>query len=130
MATPRTPPSPAARNFGRYVKTLRRERGDTQEQLAERCDLSADTIRRLEHGSFSPSLDTLTKLVDGLRIDLSTLFEGFDRREIGTARELLALARSLTADERRAGVRVLVVLVGLLGALPDVSDAEGPTDAG
>jgi len=47
----------------------------TQEALAELSGLSADTIRRLEQGSFSPSLDTLRKSCRGFDMLLSTLFE-------------------------------------------------------
>src|SRR5690606_6283845 len=67
-----------SRSFGRHVLSLRRARGMTQEVLAERSGLAVDTIRRLEHGSFSPSLDTLRKLCMGLDLMLSTLFETFE----------------------------------------------------
>ena len=70
-------PSPA---FGKHVRSLRRARGLTQEVLAERSGLSADTVRRLEHGSFSPSLVTLNKLCVGLDLRLSSLFESFELR--------------------------------------------------
>jgi transcriptional regulator with XRE-family HTH domain len=66
------------RGFGRHVRTLRKARGLTQDALAERCGLSTDTIRRLEQGSFSPSLNTLRKLAGGLDLLLSTLFEGYE----------------------------------------------------
>ncbi|PRQ02746.1 helix-turn-helix protein [Enhygromyxa salina] len=58
-----------SRCFCRYklgLKGLRRARGLTQEDLAERSGLSADTIRRMEQGSFSPSMDTIGKLCHGL----------------------------------------------------------------
>src|SRR5690606_31169914 len=70
--------SEPGRPFGQHVRSLRRARGMTQEVLAERSRLSADTIRRLEHGSFSPSLDTLKKLCTGLSLPLSRLFESFE----------------------------------------------------
>jgi DNA-binding XRE family transcriptional regulator len=89
----------------------------TQEQLADRSDLSSDTIRRLELAEFSPSLDTITKVIDGLRIDFSTLFVAFEGREIGTDRELLAMTRSLTQAELATALRVLSLLAGLLGAV-------------
>ena len=50
----------------------------TQEQLAERSGLAADTIRRLEKSNFSPSLKTLRKLCAGLGISLGTLFQAFE----------------------------------------------------
>jgi transcriptional regulator with XRE-family HTH domain len=127
--TPRKPMSPLGLGFGRFVRRLRKARGLTQEQLAERAELSSDTIRRLELGSFSPSLDTLIKLNTGLRLDFSTLFVAFELREVGTDRELLALARSLTPAELAAALRVLSFLADLLGGVADSSDGEGSEDA-
>jgi transcriptional regulator with XRE-family HTH domain len=89
----------------------------TQEQLAERSGLSSDTIRRLKLADFSPSLDTLTKVSGGLRIDFSTLFVAFEGHEIGTDRELLVMTRSLTEAELATALRVLSLLAGLLGVV-------------
>jgi transcriptional regulator with XRE-family HTH domain len=75
--------------FGRHVRSCRLARGLTQEALAEASGLSADTVRRLEHGTFSPSLDTLRKLCGGLDMLLSTLFESFELGERDGPRELL-----------------------------------------
>lgn len=66
------------RQFGRFVRSLRRARGMTQEVLAERCGLSADTIRRLEGAAFSPSLNTLRKLCEGLELSVAGLFTAFE----------------------------------------------------
>ncbi|EDM78403.1 DNA-binding protein [Plesiocystis pacifica SIR-1] len=64
----------------------------TQEELAERSGLSADTIRRLEHAGFSPSLDTVIKLCTGLDLMVSTLFMSFETGARDEARELIDLA--------------------------------------
>jgi transcriptional regulator with XRE-family HTH domain len=128
--TPRTPPaSPLGPGFGRFVRRLRKGRGHTQEQLAEFADLAVDTIRRLESGSFSPSLDTLTKLVAGLRIDFSSLFVAFELREVGTDRELLAMAHNLTPAELAMAIRVLSLLADLLRGIADSGDRERGEDA-
>jgi transcriptional regulator with XRE-family HTH domain len=65
--------------FGSHVRRLRTSRGFTQEELAERSELSVDAIRRLERGGFSPSLETVGKLARGLDISLKTLFHSFER---------------------------------------------------
>lgn len=109
------------RNFGRHVRSLRRARGMTQEVLAERSGLSADTIRRLEHGSFSPSLDTLRKLVTGLDIMLSTLFESYELGTRNQARELADLLATRSPQELLLATRVL-------RALFDELDTRGPGD--
>ena len=77
--------------FGLYVRGLREARKLTQEDLAERSGLAADTVRRLEHGSFNPSLKTLRKLCAGLELMLSTLFEGHELGESSKLAELMDL---------------------------------------
>ena len=79
----------------------------TQEVIAERSGLSPDTIRRLEHGSFSPSLDTLRKLCGGFDLLLSTLFESFELGSRNEARELMDLVSSRSPRELLLATRVL-----------------------
>jgi transcriptional regulator with XRE-family HTH domain len=83
------------RRFGLYLRTLRLERGiASQPALARRCrpPLANDTIRRLEAGSFSPSLDTLRKVCTGLGLSLTALFEGFELGEVDDSRAFAGLA--------------------------------------
>lgn len=80
--------------FGHHVRSLRRARGYTQGDLADRCGLSTDTIRRIERGGFSPSLDTLHKLCQGLQLRLGTLFTGLEFGEFDVAREIADLVAS------------------------------------
>ncbi len=99
------------RRFGRHVRSLRRARGLTQEVLAARSDLSADTVRRLEHGSFSPSLDTLLKLCTVLSLAISTLFESFEFcGDSSLTRQLSDLLGTRTEPEIMLAIRVLQVL--------------------
>ena len=95
----------ADKEFGRHVKSCRRARGLTQEALAERAELSADTIRRLEAGTFSPSLGTLRKLAAGLGMRLSTLFEAFESGDRQVRRELWDLLDRLVGDEEELLLR-------------------------
>ena len=110
-------PTPTGRSFGRHLRSLRRARGMTQEVLAERCRLSADTIRRLEHGSFSPSLDTLGKLCTGLDLQLSTLFESFELGDPTFKRQILDLLWLRPPAQRAFGYRMLRAIFDLLDAL-------------
>ena len=79
----------------------------TQEVIAERSGLSADTIRRLEHGNFSPSLDTLRKLCDGLDLMLSTLFASFEIGEADHGSEIADLLSKMTPRKLRLSLRLL-----------------------
>lgn len=71
-------------DFGRHVKAMRRVRRMTQEDLAAASCLSPDSIRRLERGTFSPSLKTLHRLCEGLRLRIDTLFSSYYEIEDGS----------------------------------------------
>ena len=107
--------------FGSHVRWLRRARKVTQEFLGEASKLSADTIRRLEHGSFSPSLDTLGKLCNGLKLELSTLFLGFEESGRDVAREVRDFLQSRTPAEHQLAIRVLFSLFHNLDKLDEAT---------
>jgi len=110
--------------FGQHVRALRRARGVTQDRLAELSKLSADTIRRLEHGAFSPSLETLNKLCGGLGISLTTLFDSFELND-GRERKLLVdLVASRSVREVEMITRVVRTLVDELDAIAAAAGAE------
>lgn len=48
--------------MGKRIRNLRRDKGFTQEQLAELCDLSAAHIGHVERGTRTLSIDTLVKI--------------------------------------------------------------------
>jgi len=54
------------------VRKLRLEKGWSQEQLAELCDLSVRTIQRIERGQ-KPSLESLKALASVFELDVSEL---------------------------------------------------------
>ena len=95
------------KSFGAHVRSCRKARGYTQEKLAQTSGLSADTIRRLEHGSFSPSLETLRKLTKGFQISLSSFFEAFELGHLSTPRELSDLVMQLEPHERELFIRLI-----------------------
>ncbi len=98
--------------FGAHLKTLRLKRNMTQEVLAERSGLAVDSIRRIERGAFSPSLDTLGKLSGGLELSLSTLFSSAEAGHSGLVRELCDYLAHRRTDEIRVADRVLRALFG------------------
>jgi transcriptional regulator with XRE-family HTH domain len=104
-------------SFGRHVRSLRKARGITQVVLAERCDISPDTARRLEHGDFSPSLATLTKLANGLDLQLSTLFAGHELGERDVGRELLDLLGQRSPSDRKLAMELLRLVFAALDTL-------------
>lgn len=106
-----------AKEFGKHLRSLRRARGVTQDALAQRSGLSADTIRRVEHGSFSASIDTLRKLCFGLGVAPSTLFESFELGRNDERRELVDMISSRDTAELGLIARVMRVLIDELDTL-------------
>ena len=64
------------RIIGSQIRHHRADRRWTQNQLAEKADLSLDMIGRLERGTASPSLDSLIRLADVLGVSPVVLLGG------------------------------------------------------
>lgn len=62
------------RRLAERIRSLRRLRGLTQEQLAERSELSVDAVRRIERAAFSPTVRTLERIAAGLDTSVPDLF--------------------------------------------------------
>src|SRR5512135_2619476 len=56
-------------DLGLKVAELRQQKGLTQERLAERCEVSARTIQRIESGEVDPRAYTLHCLGEALEFD-------------------------------------------------------------
>lgn len=67
--------------IGLYIKELRKEKGLTQEQLAEHFGISRRTVSRWETGSNLPDLDLLVELADYYNVELRELLEGERKSE-------------------------------------------------
>jgi transcriptional regulator with XRE-family HTH domain len=61
------------RLLGETLRTLRAKASFTQEALAEKADLSAIFISRIERGKESPSLDSLVKIARALKVRVRDL---------------------------------------------------------
>lgn len=99
------------RRFGGHVRHLRTARAITQDDLALMSGLSVDSIRRIERGALSPSLDTIHKIANGLRVSLFTLFYGVEEGRSPQAEEVCDLLENLPPERARAAYRVLRTLL-------------------
>jgi transcriptional regulator with XRE-family HTH domain len=76
-------------NFPERLSTLRKERGLTQQALAERVGVHVTGLRRYEAGTAQPTLDVLRRIAVSLSVSADTLV--FDDNERGPADEDLRL---------------------------------------
>lgn len=90
--------------IGEFLKELRKEKGLTQEQLAEQFNVSRRSVSRWETGNNMPDLDTLIDIADFYEVDLRELIEGNrkpEKTEADVKGTLLKVAE-YSAAERRA----------------------------
>jgi transcriptional regulator with XRE-family HTH domain len=59
--------------FGQVVRDLRRQKGLSQEELADLCGLHRNAIGLLERGERAPLVETVFALSRGLGIKTSTI---------------------------------------------------------
>ena len=62
--------------IGAFLKTLRREKNMTQEQLAEQLGVSSRTVSRWETGSNIPDISLLAELAEFYDVSIPELIDG------------------------------------------------------
>jgi transcriptional regulator with XRE-family HTH domain len=85
------------RTAGELLRTVRRRHGLTQRQLADRARTSQAAVSRIERGVVSPTVDTLTTLLDlmgeEIELDAAPIDYGHDRTLNAANLQLTAAAR-------------------------------------
>ena len=79
------------RKLAKQLRQMRLDRGFTQERLAEAAGLSADAIRRLERGGFSPTARVLNQLARALGLPVAELVRFEDVHQPEKLSRLLVL---------------------------------------
>lgn len=101
--------------IGVFLKELRKEKELTQEQLAERLNVSRRTVSRWETGSNMPDLDLMIEMADLYGVDLRELLDG-ERKSGKMNKELeetvLQVAEYSSAEKERAAkiMRIYYIL--------------------
>ena len=70
------------KKIGGFLKELRKEKEMTQEQLAEKFNVSSRTVSRWENGNNMPDLDILIEISDYYEVDLREILNGERKSEI------------------------------------------------
>ena len=76
-------------DIGEKLRLLRIRRGLTQEDMADRCELSKGFISQVERNLASPSIATLTDMLECLGSSLSQFFsEDKDEKTVFTPQDM------------------------------------------
>lgn len=105
---------------GELLKRLRKEKGLTQEQLAEKFYVSPRTVSRWETGSNMPDVGMLIELANFYDVDIREIIDGERKSEImdqETKDTLLKVAQYAMEGEKKSQSRVVSTALGVSIAL-------------
>ncbi len=98
---------------GKRIKMIRMRRGMTQEELAEKVDLSVTHMSVVERGKKGLKLETLVNIANALDVSPNELLQDVAlHAQTGTANELTTKIMQLPADRRAVALNVLRALLG------------------
>ena len=99
--------------IGQRLRSYRLQNGLNQEELAERCGLHPTYIGQVERGEKNATIESISKIANGLSLPLSTLFEnigGYSDNENYPA-EAYNLMLSLTTDEQEKMMKIMHMII-------------------
>ena len=107
--------------IGNFLKEQRKEKGLTQEQLAEHFNVSRRTVSRWETGNNLPDLDLLIEMDDYYHLDLRELLDG-QRKQMDTNEEVEDTVRKVAEYNNENKLKVmkrmnLLFIGGLIAAI-------------
>lgn len=129
--------------FGENLKTLRKNKGITQEELAARLNIVRQTISKWEKGQSVPDAEMLVKLAEIFEVPVSQLLGSRiepDAQPDALAEQLARINEQLVIKNRRAKriwTAIAVIVAGaillqllIIGAITllRVLPQSGPTD--
>ena len=104
---------------GRLIAELRKKQGLTQQQLADKLNLSNKTISKWESGSGSPDISNLPVLAEALEISVDELLNG-ELNQLKSATNLdmpkdYSPRKELTPEQKKE--RAIIALAASVGAI-------------
>lgn len=103
----------ARKLLGRRIKSLRKIRGYTQEELAEIIGINPKYLSSIERGEENPTLDLFIRLTGGLQVELHEIFQfEYEAQQSERLRtKLKALMAEIKEEELARMVHILEALV-------------------
>ena len=97
---------------GKRIKQVRERHDMTQEELAEKVDISASHMSVVERGKKGVKVETLVNIANALDVSPNELLQDVAiHAQTDTANELTAKIMRLPADRRAVALNVLKALV-------------------
>ncbi len=106
--------------IGSFLKELRKEKGITQEQLAEQLNISNRSVSRWETGSTMPDLSMLVALAEYYDVDVREIIDGGRKSENmneevkDTLEKVASYNEVLNLKAMRKGIIVMAIVFIIL----------------
>ena len=104
---------------GQFLKTLRKEKNITQENLAETLNVSTRTISRWETGRNMPDISLLVELSEFYQVSIAEIIDGERKSEDmgqetkSTAVKMAEYTKNELSRERQKAVSVILMVFGV-----------------
>ncbi|WP_455543762.1 helix-turn-helix domain-containing protein [Intestinibacter sp.] len=108
------------KKVGMFLRVLRKEKNITQEQLAEKLNVSGRTVSRWETGVNMPDISLLVELSEFYRISIAEIIDGERKSEKmneetkNTAIKMAEYSKNETAIGKRKITSILLSVFGIL----------------
>ena len=106
-----------SQKMGRRIQEVRKSRGITHSELAQRVDLSTKYISNIECGFKTPTMDTFVAIANALQCDANSLLS--DVLDVTTSQESGLVSKKLLglpAEEQRRLLRMREVMIDEAGS--------------
>ena len=100
---------------GQFIRDLRKEKGDTQEDLAEKFYVSRRTVSRWETGANLPDIDILIDLADYFNVELREILNGKRKDNMNLEEKDLAMDVANYKEERFKRTKVITLVFLIIG---------------
>ena len=99
--------------IGQRIRSYRLQNGLNQEELAEKCGLHPTYIGQVERGEKNATLESISKIANGLSLSLSKLFENIGSGECNKnfPAEAYDLMLSLPTDEQEKMLKIMQMII-------------------
>ncbi len=106
------------KKVGSFLKELRKEKGITQEQFAEKLNVSGRSVSRWETGNNMPDISLLVEIADFYDVDVREIIEG-ERKSEMMDKEVREVAEKMAdyANNEKGRLFKTVRLIGIIGVI-------------
>ena len=94
--------------LGRKIKTIRKQKGFTQETFSEKIGIETSSLSNIENGKSFPSLLTFTKIAEILNMSYDELFDvEYLKDDEIIENEMLSMIKNQTKENKQIIYRIL-----------------------